>query len=237
MPFQEPILGGQNAIIREEIKSPNYVAGSAGWSLDKDGDAEFNSVVVRGTIEADGSQGSYIKVLPGVLVPRIEFRGRNSSLTSTIEGDGDLELTGATGSVVSVRTSSPFPAISNSIALDTLSSGGNIFIQSPSTVFIGGTMQNDADNMVYRRGLLYTALVSNASATAFTVNLNFPTAFPIGVTPFVFVNLSDSSGATLRAIVSAYNESNTGFTLRVRSGDGTTMGAWSNVKISVQAFV
>jgi hypothetical protein len=34
-----------------DIATSNYVAGSAGWKIDGDGSAEFNSVVVRGTIE------------------------------------------------------------------------------------------------------------------------------------------------------------------------------------------
>ncbi|HUV88178.1 MAG TPA: LamG-like jellyroll fold domain-containing protein [Anaerolineae bacterium] len=34
-------------------RSPNFVSGSAGWQIEADGSAEFNDVVVRGTIYAD----------------------------------------------------------------------------------------------------------------------------------------------------------------------------------------
>ncbi|MGV5840006.1 phage tail tip fiber protein [Escherichia coli] len=43
-----------NAKIGNFIQSNNYVAGSAGWKLDKAGDAEFNNVTVRGVVYASG---------------------------------------------------------------------------------------------------------------------------------------------------------------------------------------
>lgn len=41
-----------NAKIGNFIQSNNYVAGSAGWRITKDGDSEFNNVIVRGEIYA-----------------------------------------------------------------------------------------------------------------------------------------------------------------------------------------
>lgn len=62
MPFSNPITGGQGALIRPAIKSPNYVPNVSGWSINRDGSAEFNNVVVRGNITAGtitaGSIGS-----------------------------------------------------------------------------------------------------------------------------------------------------------------------------------
>jgi hypothetical protein len=46
MPFSNPIVGG-TTLVRPAIKSPNYSAGSAGWSINKDGSAEFNNIVIR----------------------------------------------------------------------------------------------------------------------------------------------------------------------------------------------
>jgi len=43
---------GQNIIDANGISSPNYVSGSAGWSVNKDGGAEFNNVTVRGCVIA-----------------------------------------------------------------------------------------------------------------------------------------------------------------------------------------
>lgn len=52
MPFANQILGGQSTLVRPAIKSPNFAHGSAGWSINKDGSAEFNSATIRGTVTA-----------------------------------------------------------------------------------------------------------------------------------------------------------------------------------------
>ncbi|HFI7802355.1 TPA: DUF1983 domain-containing protein [Escherichia coli] len=46
----------ENAKIGNYIQSNNYAAGSAGWKLNKDGDAEFNNVTVRGVVYASGGR-------------------------------------------------------------------------------------------------------------------------------------------------------------------------------------
>jgi hypothetical protein len=43
------ILAGQGTLIRQMIQSPNYVAGVSGWTINKDGSAEFNNLTIRGT--------------------------------------------------------------------------------------------------------------------------------------------------------------------------------------------
>jgi hypothetical protein len=49
MPFKNTIIGGQAALIRAAERSPNFVTGSAGWQISKDGTAEFNNMTVRGS--------------------------------------------------------------------------------------------------------------------------------------------------------------------------------------------
>lgn len=46
----------ENAKIGNYIQSNNYVEGSAGWKLNKAGDAEFNNVTVRGVVYASGGR-------------------------------------------------------------------------------------------------------------------------------------------------------------------------------------
>lgn len=43
------ILAGQGTLIRQMIQSPNYVPGVSGWTINKDGSAEFNNLTIRGT--------------------------------------------------------------------------------------------------------------------------------------------------------------------------------------------
>ncbi|NUT27687.1 MAG: hypothetical protein HOV84_17485 [Streptomyces sp.] len=48
MPFRNSVVGG-TTLVRPAIRSPNFVAGVSGWSIDADGSAEFNDIVIRGT--------------------------------------------------------------------------------------------------------------------------------------------------------------------------------------------
>lgn len=47
--FENNVINAINALIRAAIHSPNYVAGVSGWSINKDGSAEFNNLTIRGT--------------------------------------------------------------------------------------------------------------------------------------------------------------------------------------------
>lgn len=51
MSFNNSIIGGAAALIRAAIKSPNFVSGAAGWSINKDGSAEFSDLTLRGTFD------------------------------------------------------------------------------------------------------------------------------------------------------------------------------------------
>lgn len=57
MPFTNPIVGG-NKLIREAIQSPNYVAGSSGWTINRDGTAEFAQATIRGNVVIVGNTTS-----------------------------------------------------------------------------------------------------------------------------------------------------------------------------------
>lgn len=51
--FENPLTAG-TVLVREQIQSQNYVAGSDGWVIKANGDAEFNSVVIRGATVVSG---------------------------------------------------------------------------------------------------------------------------------------------------------------------------------------
>lgn len=59
--FANAIIGGAEALIRKAMRSPNYVANSTGWTVNKDGSAEFNDVTVRGSVDV-GTATQYVKV-------------------------------------------------------------------------------------------------------------------------------------------------------------------------------
>ena len=47
--FRNSIMSAAGALVRAAIKSPNYVPASSGWTVNKDGSAEFNNLTFRGT--------------------------------------------------------------------------------------------------------------------------------------------------------------------------------------------
>lgn len=49
MPFQNDVVGG-TTLIRNAINSPNYVPGVSGWTINRDGSAEFANVTTRGPV-------------------------------------------------------------------------------------------------------------------------------------------------------------------------------------------
>lgn len=52
--FVNPLTAG-TVLIRSDIRSQNFVSGSAGWRIEADGDAEFNSIVIRGGTVVSGT--------------------------------------------------------------------------------------------------------------------------------------------------------------------------------------
>lgn len=49
--FADPLVDGNGKLIIPAVQSPNFVEGSSGWSIEQNGNAEFNDVVFRGTLE------------------------------------------------------------------------------------------------------------------------------------------------------------------------------------------
>jgi hypothetical protein len=86
--FSNPIIGGGGALVYPSIHSPNYAAGLAGWTINKDGSAEFNNATVRGTITA-----------ATIIAALIE--SASSGRRSTFDANGDIKVYNASGAVLS----------------------------------------------------------------------------------------------------------------------------------------
>lgn len=55
MPFQNSIVGAGNTLVREMMRSPDFVSDVSGWTINRDGSAEFNNVSIRGSVVVGGS--------------------------------------------------------------------------------------------------------------------------------------------------------------------------------------
>jgi len=51
--FENNVINNANALIRAAMHSPNYVTGVSGWTINKDGSAEFNNLSLRGTFNGN----------------------------------------------------------------------------------------------------------------------------------------------------------------------------------------
>lgn len=48
-PFADPIAAGPGILVIPSLRSPNYVHDVSGWTINRDGSAEFNNLEIRGT--------------------------------------------------------------------------------------------------------------------------------------------------------------------------------------------
>lgn len=102
MSFDNPLNAGQTLILGS-LHSPNYVAGVSGWSINKDGTAQFNSVTIIGnriTINNTSNNGQIIIQNNAISVKAPDNNGFTypSSgvllVSSDSSGDGEVILNG-----------------------------------------------------------------------------------------------------------------------------------------------
>ncbi len=108
MPFSNPLTGGDGALIYPRIKSPDYVPGVSGWSIERDGSSEFNDVVMRGELLVrDPDTGSYVRIWnqnpgdgavieirPGDSVGDVDAPAYIATGTDPVFGAGGLSISG-----------------------------------------------------------------------------------------------------------------------------------------------
>lgn len=88
MPFNNDIAGGNGSLVRNWIQSQNYVAGSTGWRISKDGDAEFNNGTFRGSIEVGPLAGQHFIVNNPVTGDVVDVYNGSNQLVYSIDGNG-----------------------------------------------------------------------------------------------------------------------------------------------------
>lgn len=78
--FENPTFAG-TVLIKEAIQSQNFVAGTDGWQLKANGDAELNGVVIRGDLES-------LNYVAGVSGWKLNQNGDAEFNSVEIRGDG-----------------------------------------------------------------------------------------------------------------------------------------------------
>lgn len=83
MTFNNSIIAGET-LVRTAVQSEGFVAGASGWRIERDGDAEFSNVTVRGRFESQNAFNDKVTIADG----RIEFLFRNDVDPAIIESSG-----------------------------------------------------------------------------------------------------------------------------------------------------
>lgn len=132
MPFRDPIVAG-TTLIRPAIQSPNFVHGVSGWTINRDGSAEFNNVIVRGTVIASDFQSTnYVANTTGFdingITGLVQFNG-----SVVVGGNADLRVqaSGApTPTVTITNITAANPAVFTTSAAHNLFLGEEILLQT-----------------------------------------------------------------------------------------------------------
>lgn len=99
MGFSDPLVAGY-VLIRQEVRSPDYVAGVSGWILRRDGYAEFNEIVVRGSGSFGPAGGPRIELSDtGVLT----IYNSSNQLVAQLDATGLFVQDLATGAQAGLR--------------------------------------------------------------------------------------------------------------------------------------
>lgn len=101
MGFSDPITAG-DVLIREAIQSPNYSPGSTGWTINRDGTAEFTGLTInQGSLYLYDTTPALRLAIDAVPTPAARFYSTNPAETSPARlrafdqgGAGRLELVG-----------------------------------------------------------------------------------------------------------------------------------------------
>lgn len=67
--FSNPIANAAGTLVRNLMKSVNYVAGVAGWRISRDGSAEFSNVLIRGEFDLGGNTPGTARIVMAQTLP------------------------------------------------------------------------------------------------------------------------------------------------------------------------
>ena len=252
--FNNPVVGGDGTLIIDQIKSTNYVAGVSGWQETKDGSAEFNNVTVRGSLNVNGANGSYVNIddlagFPAIRINPSALPNPDTLTPGLIQGDS---FNSGNAAQAATYLLSPYPTDGGNVANpatirlfssspDRTSASSEIDLAAAKVQLGNGSLSNvqclgtlnNANGSPYLAGQAGSVNMSFTALGSSTVAVTFPVAFAVGVTPIVTTNINSGTGATAQWHSRAINITNTGFTMFVFVASGTS--TWANIPVQWNA--
>lgn len=142
--FSNPIAAGDGTLLVDAIKSPNYVLGASGWSINADGTAEFNDVTVRGDFEVVMlPSGAYMKMIPLAFAPGLVW----NPAPALFNVDGSLTVERnilGTKAKTRIQTAADAGTVLPEISIESGATGtadGGVIVISAATVSLSATKQ------------------------------------------------------------------------------------------------
>lgn len=261
MPFTNPLVAG-TSLIRTAIHSPNYVAGVSGWSINKDGSAEFNNVTSRGTLIVGGTLTDPAGSVRVQTEPTFGAIIYLNPVDSTIPGDTYFaarlfaaRLVNVSGSDETpyVKLESPFENAPSTLhtsqiilwGQQTTSGTDNSFVeligsktQVDGNLTVAGTTTFtgkafDPNSHTYMRGENGAFLASWTTLDSVTFAVTFAHTFTNP--PQVQTNIETNAGTTTRWSSRAYGVTTTGFTFWLYAPTSGATSSGSNVRLTWSA--
>lgn len=171
----------------QEIGSANFSSGSAGWQIDGDGNAEFNDVTVRGTLEASlfrtASSGARLEIDGADGDKFVSMYDSGGNLIAKVGIDtGEAGIGASDMNILNTSGDIAIETDQGSGRIELTTNGGSTQVQSTGqlTLGVGGSSSNpalsfgnDIDTGLYRGGSDNLRLVAggtdflSANATQF----------------------------------------------------------------------
>jgi hypothetical protein len=165
MTFTNSILAG-TTLVREAISSEGFVSGSTGWEIQRDGDAEFNNVDIRGDWTIQGTDpDDFItgRVVTGI--PRIEFARDGVTYAMVALSDAQFgerlsigSLTGATPDISFMETPDNYIVFGPAVHPGPITLWDGGFFHAGKSVAGSGFVKENWVNVTVNSG---TAVVGN----------------------------------------------------------------------------
>lgn len=259
MSFQNPITGGGGELILDNIHSRGYSAGSSGWSIKRDGTAEFNDATIRGTLDSANIVGGDILIGPdnkpqvhihsGTNYGTIEFPSNLADELGANGVFGQTQFDGTASEQIILHATSGTHQNSfyfGRASLDLFSDSADGSIGPMAQFRIDGQDVADfwSDKIELKKAVYVTAKLDNAnggvvnvsfsSATSHTETVTFST--PFTSPPRVYTNIASGSGAAAHWDSRAINITTSGFTLFVFAPLSGSAATWSNIPVNWDAL-
>lgn len=244
MTFKNPLFGASGAIAVSSIHSLLYQLGVSGWSLNKDGTAEFNSL--GGTFQITGS-GIFFYI-PNAGSGNLRMALTNADGTDPygnaykaglfvnqrqgwFTGNNSHTLViNATGQIGPQLLFLPNGALSFMEIVGDLANNRLLIEQTGgSSTILEVNAPMKVDSILTGPQIAGKVPISFTTQTSFVQTVTFPTAFV--TPPVVMTNIADGTGAVAHWDSRAIAITNSTFQIFVYAATGAAAQTWSNIPV------